>query len=342
MVRVWSVQAPKAYQVALGVGAFRASPKHLENDFVNDNSYGFMSEELQKRVGPCPEDVITFWKDQGGTGLPAPVWVWLQAHDEEHPEKIPDSFGYGLRSVVIEAELSKDHLLASQFNAFHHVLNNHHIALTDEEDDELRNLKETQPDLFEERKIQSWQHIFEVDWQGDEYTLERRGSASIQAVLWQLPLTAITKARRVVGIGYSKNVLQAKEVSYTESGPTIGEDVQLTAVWIKRKQYVPPVHLRITVTSVSPSGATHTSGVEEGWRVTCILNPIDAEDPLPVLPRESHKLRPVPAADAVLASLCKLNSVQVVYEPPEEEPDSCEEFYENEGDADSCASSSSE
>lgn len=338
MVRVWSSQSPAAYEEAQKIGAFRASPEHSESeDFCNPDSYSFMARELEKRVGPCPPEVVDTWKQRGGSGTPSPVWVWLQYNSREKPAYEPDASCCGRRSVCIEAEISRGDVLGSQFGAFHHVLNDWMLAVTEEEDDELTKLKDTEPERWRALKVQSWQHIFDLDWRGEEYSLRRAENAQIQGVLWQLPIAAVQHARRIIEIGQSRGT-EGAEVDY--SGVTVGEDVQLRAEWISARGYDPPLHLRVTVTSLTSSGLAEALGVREGWTVACILTAVDDEDPLPLLAKQDGihvsgkiypKKQPPPAAE-LLKQLQGLRGVQVLFEGLREsdssDSDSGQEVYD--------------
>mmetsp|Transcript_4318 Transcript_4318/g.10045 ORF Transcript_4318/g.10045 Transcript_4318/m.10045 type:complete len:354 (-) Transcript_4318:170-1231(-) len=319
MVCVWSNQSPAAYEEAQKIGAFRASPEHLENDFPNPDSYNFMARELEKRVGPCPPEVVDTWNQRGGSGTPSPIWVWLQYNSREKPAYEPNAGLCGRRSICIEAEISRADVLGSQFGAFHNVLNNWMLAVTEEEDDEFKKLKNTQPERWQELKVQSWQRIFDLDWHGEEYSLQRAENAQIQGVLWQLPMTAVQRARRIIEVGQSRGT-EGAEVDYADV--TVGEDVQLRAEWISVRGYNPPLHLRVTVTSVTSSGLAAALGVREGWTVACILTAVDDKDPLPLLMKQdgvrvSGKIYPKqqpPAADGLLKQLQGLRGVQVFFE----------------------------
>ena len=333
MVRVWSNQSPAAYEEAQKTGAFRASPEHLENDFCNPDAYNFMARELEKRVGPCPPEVVDTWNQRGGSGTPSPVWVWLQYKSREKPAYEPYASLCGRRSICVVAEISRADVLGSQFGAFHHVLNDWMLPVTEEEDDEFKKLKETQPECWQELKVQSWQHIFDLDWHGEEYSLQRAENAQIQGVLWQLPVTAVQRARRIIEIGRSQGT-EGAEVDY--SGVTVGEDVQLRAEWISVRSCDPPLHLRVTVTSVTSSGLAEALGVREGWTVACILTAVDDEDPLPLLMKQNGvhvsrkiypKKQPPPAAE-LLKHLQGLRGVQVFFEADSSDSDSDREMYD--------------
>ena len=338
MVRVWSTQAPAAYEEAQRVGAFIASPEHLEDrDFCNPDAYKFMTRELEKRVGPCPPEVVHTWNQRGGAGTPCPIWVWLQYNSREKRAYEPNASLCGRRSICMEAEISGKDLLGSQFSAFHHVLNDCMLAVTEEEDEELGKLKDTEPERWQELKVQSWQHIFDLDWRGEEYGLQRAANAQIQGVLWQLPMTAVRRARRIIEIGQSRGN-QGVEVDY--SGVTVGEDVQLGAEWVSVRGYNPPLHLRVTVTSVTSSGLAEGLGVREGWTVASILTAVDDEDPLPLLVKQEgvsvsgkiHPKRQPPAAAELLKQLQALRGVQVFFEglrePDSSDADSDREIYD--------------
>lgn len=331
-VPVWTVQAIAAHDAALTMGAYRASPKHLENgDFCNPEAYEFMVTELEKRVGPCPTDVQESWIERGGAGTPKPVWVWLQ------PPYVPAAACCGQRNILVEAEVRREDVLGSQFQAYDHVLNDFPLAISEAEDEELDALKTSAPETWMQRKIDSWQRIFEVDWQGETYSLARGDEATLQGVLWQLPLSCARRTRRMLELGRTMGA-EAVEVDYPADGVSVGEDVEMTAAWIFCQATLPPLHLRLHVVAVADGGAAATAGVRKGWTVTCLLSPVEDEEPLPSLPLQlgvstgvRNFVRPKrapPAAAQLLATLRQLRGVQLVFQAPEEEPDSDDELYD--------------
>eukprot|EP00435_Cladocopium_sp_Y103_P051592 s434_g16.t1 len=140
----------------------------------NEEAYEFMVTELEKRVGPCPKEV---------------------------QEYVPAAYRCGQRNILVEAEVRREDVLGSQFPAYDHVLNDFPLAISEAEDEELDALKTSAPETWKQRKIDSWQRIFEVDWQGDTYSLARGDEATLQGVLWQLPLSCVRRTRRMLELG---------------------------------------------------------------------------------------------------------------------------------------------
>jgi len=347
----------------------RASPAHLEDDFVLKGSYQIMAQQLALRVGPCPEDCLASWRERGGTSdLPSPVWVWQNAYGGDKKEKQPESYGAGLRSVLLEAELPAELMLPSQFGAWGSVINDWPIVLNDEEYEEMNELKTSDPEAWTRRKDESRLLAFQVDWEGEEWTLEHRDTCIIQAVLWQLPFDAITKAQRVVDLGCSDG--EPNEfVKITYDVCTIGDDLKLSAVWRRKKQHTPSRSLWIRVLSTSAGGLAESRGVDRDWELLTILNDIEAaEDPLPRLPeyvkddkfdteisssssssssssidkgsesgdmekerRPKKEVRGFPvAAEDVLEDILKLRDVVVVLQKPPKPDSDDEDMYEYE------------
>jgi hypothetical protein len=111
-----------------------------------------------------------------------PVWLWCQWRgqrrrkpDLRHRGHLPQ----GSMGVRIELEIDGAHVLRSDFDLWHYVLNGWYLpgSLADERDFDAH------PDR---RRIEpSWQRIFDLGWSNRRYTVAG-GEKSIQGVTWEL------------------------------------------------------------------------------------------------------------------------------------------------------------
>ena len=85
-----------------------------------------------------------------------PIWAWEKKPDLRHNVHI----GKGEKGVRLELEVPSVELLASNFGAWHCVLNDHYLTSTDAETD-----KAFSDDGYTRDQIESsWQKVFDLDY----------------------------------------------------------------------------------------------------------------------------------------------------------------------------------
>jgi len=109
------------------------------------------------------------------------------------------TFPRGEEAVRLELELPQNRVLLSDFEDWHHVLNNGYSSYTEAEADAFYQRAKTLSKAQYRREVQaSWQRIFEFgkgdpEWRGDPET------KAIQATFWEIRLEDVKKVDRFVG-----------------------------------------------------------------------------------------------------------------------------------------------
>lgn len=148
-MKFWTIQHIDSWNNAIEKGYLEGNCSYISEEFLD--SYLWMMEQMSKCLANY----------QGNY----PTWLWLKKPDLRQS-------GYLNKKdlgVLLEVELNEDEVLVSDFMAWHIVLNNHFLAMTEEEDE-----------LFDAGKLsmtkeESWTRIFDYKelmkyeyWQGKE------------------------------------------------------------------------------------------------------------------------------------------------------------------------------
>ncbi len=163
-MRLYTIQHQNAWTSAQTSGFLSGNCDFIEPDFIK--AYRWMMEEMSKRL-------------KGFEGE-YPVWLWNRKPDLRNT-------GYlnrGTTGVLLEIVLQKYEVLFSDFMAWHIVLTNGFLALTEDED----NLFERQCSSV--TKEESWKRIF--DYEGLRKSDYWKGSNELQGVTGKIPLEKIT------------------------------------------------------------------------------------------------------------------------------------------------------
>ncbi|MFC4306357.1 DUF3841 domain-containing protein [Cohnella boryungensis] len=148
-MKFWTIQSIGAWNHALSIGYLVGNRNYVSDEFLS--SYQWMINHLKKRL---PHYSGEF-----------PVWLWTKRPDLRTSGKLEK----GQRGVLLEVELNDYEVLISDFMAWHIVLSNHFLALTEEEENEYHK------DLLSITKEESWKRIFDYKmikqfeyWEGVE------------------------------------------------------------------------------------------------------------------------------------------------------------------------------
>jgi hypothetical protein len=153
-------------------------------------AYTWMTGQMERRIGKRPE------RDR------YPLWAWSQWRDVTHRRPDLRSSGHlasGTRGVRLACEIPNDQILLSDFMLWHHALNYGHLSLSQTEEEAF----ETElacyglsrmpsgplsDPIFHQRILDSWQHIFDLEYIGDPDWLgdQTRDEKAIQGTFWQL------------------------------------------------------------------------------------------------------------------------------------------------------------
>lgn len=143
---------------------------------------------MGSRLSPAPSRIET------------PIWAW---HKWSRGRTRPDlrasaHLARGVRGVRLEFAAAADAILLSDFDAWHFVLNNWYLPRNVADDARfdswlrrqrigVKHLKSR--DAVERAVEGSWDRIFTVS----------PGTGSVQACVWHVPLTAVTKVTAFTG-----------------------------------------------------------------------------------------------------------------------------------------------
>jgi len=191
-MRIWTIQTKAAWDALNTDGVLRARAEHQSTDWPD--AYGWMRDQMIARIGP-----------PSATDA-APLWGWQRWRNKARPR--PD-----LRAirhywhppgpyVLIECELPSHTVVLSDFDAWHIVLNNSYVSVSEEDDEsyeaQARSYYE-KPDeqalaALRDRFYRSWERIIDMHelpepyWHGDE-------KRSVQACFWQIERDQVRSAK---------------------------------------------------------------------------------------------------------------------------------------------------
>lgn len=134
MAIFWTIQAIDKWRHVQERGMLQGDESYIDEDFLD--AYKWMIAQMKQQLPNYIGEV--------------PIWLWTKRPDLR-------SSGYlekGQKGVLLQVELDPKNVLLSDFQAWHLVLNNHYMSLTDYEDKEV----------FTDEEIQkSWALIFELE-----------------------------------------------------------------------------------------------------------------------------------------------------------------------------------
>lgn len=196
-MRLWTIQTQGAWSEAQAAGAISTTMARVETGFRE--AYRWMVGQMRRRLPSVagPER--------------APVWAWYRWQGEARPRPDLRASGHlprGAPGVRIEFEADAQSVLLSDFSLWHFVLNYWYLPATPEEGDAFEAevarrrmsffLSKPLPDPALHARIEaSWERSFDLDWHHPDLAEPRRAK-SIQATLWEVPLTAVTAVKPFV------------------------------------------------------------------------------------------------------------------------------------------------
>ncbi len=149
MIRLWTIQTPLAWSLLQQNNSLSGDGRRADHWFRP--AYRWLMEQMSLRT-------------EGYTGR-FPIWFWT---------KKPDFRKYRFRNyckqgkpiVLLECLIPVERVLLSDYESWHSVLNNWHLALTEDESDEFDNRLDTGQITHEQatrEKRASWERVFEFD-----------------------------------------------------------------------------------------------------------------------------------------------------------------------------------
>lgn len=173
MKKYWSIQTKSAWEHALNVGHLVGNTNFVSTEYFG-LSYDWMKKQMNKRLP-------TYNNEQ-------PIWLWLKKPDmraSAHHNK-------GTEIVRITIEMEEEHVLISDFDKWHCVLNDNFCSDSESEEEDFNNQK------LSITKVESWERIFELDrtrdstWWGDQTDLILQGTTG------KIPIHSIKKVEHFI------------------------------------------------------------------------------------------------------------------------------------------------
>ena len=183
LIRLWTIQSLPAWQKAQRVGALKGDGRFVWKEFRP--AYRWMRRQMAERLGDCRGQY--------------PVWAWLQPKpDLRRGGHLPQ----GMIGVRLEFIVPAQEVLLSDFSAWHMVLNDGYLALSEAESDAFYERHfaccETTPRPAAPRPLRcakevekSWERIFGIESLANNTYWQ--GAMSTQGVLRELPLERIVR-----------------------------------------------------------------------------------------------------------------------------------------------------
>src|SRR6218665_994059 len=178
---LWTIRQEKELRLLEQRGRLRSDGRRVPD--YRREAYAWMGARLAEQV-PRPR------------GCHYPLWAWAQYAGSSRPRPDLRARGHcppGTRAVLLELELPRKHVLLSDFQKWHAVLNRRYLADTERQhgtfERALRRagVPETwpYPEPFASQLIGSWNRVFDLSGKDTAYwgPLNQR---EIQAVFWEL------------------------------------------------------------------------------------------------------------------------------------------------------------
>ena len=170
MATYYTIQTKEAWDDALTKGFLEFNKKYIYE--LAFPEYNWMVDQMKKRL---PNYNCEY-----------PIWLWLKRPDLRyggHLEK-------GLRGVLLEVDIDENDVLLSDFIAWHCVLNNDFLSISEDEENGITNIT----------KEESWERIFDLDLlRQSEYVLENISDVDvIQGVTGKIDIKNIKLIKEFV------------------------------------------------------------------------------------------------------------------------------------------------
>lgn len=192
-VELWTIQPIEWYHKLQKDKILFAEKSLINIDMSFMLAYQWMQQQMLQRIGKPPKPNCY------------PIWAWYQYNSAK--KQRPDLRGSGhlekgAKGVRIEFNKSRDDVLLSDFQLWHHPLNYWHIADTEQEDQIFDNFLlqnnvkwgdiESYTLPIKEKIEASWVKIFDMNY-APEYSASPFERKSIQATFWSLSIDEIVK-----------------------------------------------------------------------------------------------------------------------------------------------------
>lgn len=193
-MQLWTIQPFRVWQEWQREGALCARSEHVTASWWgrdNLNAYNWLREQMIERIGPPPE--ADFY----------PTWAYFQFADatRRRPDlrTVRSWHPRGARVVLLELRADASHVLLSDFETWHYVLNDWYLPVS-EEDGEAFEAASHPDEIASRLKRASWVRCLDLAWEAPGIASARE-EKTIQATFWQLPLTDVVSVREFTGRG---------------------------------------------------------------------------------------------------------------------------------------------
>ncbi len=200
-MRLWTIQSISSYERMLQTGMLTANDQQHFSDHNFLNAYAWMSKKMiESNIYPL------------SNGIEYPVWAWYQWEGKKKRLDMRKG-GYAKRGdkiVQLTVDADMKNVLLSDFDLFHYVLNYMYLPLDEEDDMKFEkeytsagyswgDLSDTQIESevmlsLRDKIIKSWDRIFDLSKEDDEWLYGKQDNKTIQATLWQIKLEQVKKA----------------------------------------------------------------------------------------------------------------------------------------------------
>ena len=179
MVRLWTIQTPLVWSLLQQHNSVSGDGRRADPWFRP--AYRWLMEQMSLRT-------------KGYTGR-FPIWFWTEKPDFRQ-YRFRNYSKPGIPIVFLECLIPAERVLLSDYESWHSVLNNWHLALTEEESDDFDNRLKTGQITYDQATLEkrvSWERVFDFDllrthpdWQGEP---------TVQATVETLQKQDVVKAR---------------------------------------------------------------------------------------------------------------------------------------------------
>jgi len=184
-----------AYDVLIDSGELITHEQFIPKNYRA--AYLWMASMMTERIGPAPEPVVF------------PLWAWAHEGEQENNPNLRFSCGLpeGSDGYILEFDVPDGACLLSDFIAWDGVLNGNFFPRSEEErraffaELEITDTPYGGPYLVPQKaKVEeSWKAIFDLEFFSGQNPRETP-SRSVQATLWNLKQSQITKAELFTAI----------------------------------------------------------------------------------------------------------------------------------------------
>lgn len=201
---LWTIQDYAAYQKLTETGILLADEEYVfEKDYF-EPVYRWLYEQMIKRIGyPL-------------AGVKYPVWAWYQWDGKrKKPDMRKSAYAErGKKVVRLTVKVEDKDVLLSDFDLYHSPLNYGYLSLTEEEDNyfdaeykllgfeyhDLQDCSIRTPEMLKlrEKMKRSWERIFDINLEPNDWIVESMDKKSIQATMWCIRKDQIIKAEEFI------------------------------------------------------------------------------------------------------------------------------------------------